>query len=192
MKIKMLNNFILITKNESIEIDLFKEFLSSLFVKFELKEYDDYYLVLHDNNDDESILEEAFNSYICDITSNIKVYVGYSDNEASMIDEIEVVKKYFNLELVNSIYNKKTLLNEVINVVSEDFKKVVLKKYYEDYEMQNILKAFFVNNMNTMKSAKLLYIHRNTLINKLQRFKEITGFDPKEFKDAYLIYSLIK
>jgi DNA-binding PucR family transcriptional regulator len=58
--------------------------------------------------------------------------------------------------------------------------------------MQNTLKVFFLNNMNVLKSSKDLYVHRNTLINKLDRFKEKTGYDPKDFKDAYLIYSLIK
>ena len=46
--------------------------------------------------------------------------------------------------------------------------------------------------MNTLKSSKELFMHRNTLINQIEKFKEVTNFDPKEFQDAYVLYSLIK
>ena len=43
--------------------------------------------------------------------------------------------------------------------------------YYE------ILKQYFRNNFNIQKTAKALYIHRNTLTYRLQHLKELLKFD---------------
>ena len=88
--------------------------------------------------------------------------------------------------------NNKPVINTTKVNKDDDLARLVLKKYINDYDTLELLKVFFMNNMNVLKSAKLLYIHRNTLINKLARFKEDTSFDPKEFRDAYIVYSLIK
>lgn len=76
--------------------------------------------------------------------------------------------------------------------IDESFKKTILQKYYNDHEIKNILKVFFECNQNISEAAKRLYIHRNTLIQKLDRFYEDTGFNPKRFKDAMLIYQAIE
>ncbi|MCD8330534.1 MAG: helix-turn-helix domain-containing protein, partial [Lachnospiraceae bacterium] len=38
-----------------------------------------------------------------------------------------------------------------------------------------IMEAYILNNCNTSQTAKVLYLHRNTLINKLAKIEEITG-----------------
>ena len=111
-------------------------------------------------------------------------------------DQIKNIKNICvnNIIEVNSFYSDDTILTmEIIYAINDnkDY-EFYLKKYINDYDTLELLKVFFMNNMNVLKSAKLLYIHRNTLINKLARFKEDTSFDPKEFRDAYIVYSLIK
>ena len=186
-----MNKYILITKSNDLDITLFEEFLDGLLNKYELNSINNYYLIKHSFSNDVE-LKEAINSYLFDIEINIKVFFGQYENDATLEDELNVVTKYFNTSLIDVFYNIKSLLNENISHNLEDYKAVVLKDYFDDYDMQNTLKVFFLNNMNVLKSSKELYVHRNTLINKLDRFKEKTGFDPKNFEDAYLIYSLIK
>ncbi len=182
-------NFILITKNH-LNIETLKDFLNSLFKNYQVKELDNHFLILHSDSD-KVLLQEAFNSYICDTYESSKVYFGYTNSELERDFEISVIVKYFNDELINTIYNLNELLLET-NLVNDDIRKVVFKKYYSNYTMYNTLKVFFINNMNTLKSSKELFMHRNTLINQIEKFKEVTSFDPKEFKDAYVLYSLIK
>ncbi|NMA30857.1 MAG: PucR family transcriptional regulator, partial [Candidatus Methanofastidiosa archaeon] len=55
-----------------------------------------------------------------------------------------------------------------------------------------ILKVFFECNQNTSEASKRLYMHRNTLIQKLDKFYEETGFNPRRFKDAMIIYKAIE
>ncbi|WP_077615161.1 PucR family transcriptional regulator [Caenibacillus caldisaponilyticus] len=58
----------------------------------------------------------------------------------------------------------------------------------EDAEMEKSLLAYFEHGMNSSTAAKALYIHRNSLLYRLDRFSEKTGLDPKNFKDAVYIY----
>lgn len=76
--------------------------------------------------------------------------------------------------------------------VNEETKKNVLKDVYYDHELINIIRVFLECNMNTSKAADVLYMHRNTLINKLDKFIEITGYDIRYFRDAVIIYSIIE
>lgn len=54
------------------------------------------------------------------------------------------------------------------------------------------LKAFFDNNLSILKTAKVIYVHRNTSLYRLRRVKEITGLDPKKFDDAVQLRMALK
>ena len=45
---------------------------------------------------------------------------------------------------------------------------------------------FFENNLNVSETARKLYVHRNTLVYRLEKVKKITGLDLREFEDAIL------
>lgn len=53
------------------------------------------------------------------------------------------------------------------------------------------LQAFFDANLNIKDAASKLYIHRNTLIYRLNKIKTESGFDPQNFKDAFALQMLI-
>jgi len=50
----------------------------------------------------------------------------------------------------------------------------------------------FDNNLNVTKTASEVYMHRNTINNKLDYIKKETGMNIQEFKDAVSMYWLIK
>jgi hypothetical protein len=191
MMMTKIKNYIIVTKGKTSNKEFLNEFAQSLFVKFTIEDLGTAFVIQYSDDVEESIINEAFTSYLFDACDNVIVYIGRSFvNDAD--SDIKTILRLLSYSLTKPLYDKKSLVEEVIDNKDEDIKKLVLNKYYLDYSMQDLLKTFFINNMNTLKSSKVLYIHRNTLINKIQRFKEDTGFDPKEFRDAYLIYSLIK
>ncbi len=51
-----------------------------------------------------------------------------------------------------------------------------------------MLKAFFENNGSISKTAEELFIHKNTLQNRLNRLYEKTGHDPRNLADSALYY----
>ncbi|MFD2671018.1 PucR family transcriptional regulator [Marinicrinis sediminis] len=56
-----------------------------------------------------------------------------------------------------------------------------------DAETALTLEQFFQLDCNVSETAKKLYIHRNTLIYRLDKFKQETGLDVRKFHDAVLV-----
>lgn len=58
-------------------------------------------------------------------------------------------------------------------------------------KLVNTLNAFFDNNLNSSSTAEFLDVTRNTVNNRLNTIKTMTGLDPKEFNDAIKIKILL-
>ncbi|MFC0211881.1 PucR family transcriptional regulator [Paenibacillus chartarius] len=56
-----------------------------------------------------------------------------------------------------------------------------------DAETQTTLEQFFALDCNVSETAKKLYVHRNTLLYRLDKFKQETGLDVRSFSDAVLV-----
>ncbi len=54
---------------------------------------------------------------------------------------------------------------------------------FEDEELDTVY-AFFDNNLNISETARQLYIHRNTLVYRLEKIHKKTGLDVRIFDDA--------
>ncbi len=59
-----------------------------------------------------------------------------------------------------------------------------LAKVFEDGGMIKTIETFLQNGMNVSLTARILYMHRNTLIYKLNAIKKLTGFDLRDFRMA--------
>ncbi len=53
-----------------------------------------------------------------------------------------------------------------------------------DEETLQTVDRFFENDLNISETARQLYIHRNTLVYRLERFEKIVGLDVRKFEDA--------
>ena len=51
-------------------------------------------------------------------------------------------------------------------------------------EMIHTIEKFFENSLNLSETARQLYIHRNTLIYRLDKVQRIIGLDLRAFDDA--------
>ena len=63
-----------------------------------------------------------------------------------------------------------------------------------DEETANIINAFFENGLNISETARQLYLHRNTLVYRLEKIGRATGLDIRNFDDAitYRIATMIR
>lgn len=61
-----------------------------------------------------------------------------------------------------------------------------------DEDTVKTLSAFFEHNLNVTNASKALFIHRNSLQYRLDKFYERSGLDPKIFHDAVIIKLLIE
>lgn len=64
----------------------------------------------------------------------------------------------------------------------------ILPIFNDDHELFLTIKNFLQNNMNASNTAKHLYIHRNTLQYRLDKFAEKTGIPLKDFNSALTVY----
>ncbi len=55
---------------------------------------------------------------------------------------------------------------------------------YMDDENLKIINKFFENTMNVTQTAEQLYIHRNTLVYRLEKLEKATGLNIRNFDDA--------
>jgi DNA-binding PucR family transcriptional regulator len=84
-------------------------------------------------------------------------------------------------------------LEKLLNVLSETeqqrYVSQVLKRNNQsaDTEMYVLLEQFFALDCNVSETAKSLYVHRNTLLYRLDKFKQETGLDVRSFNDAVLV-----
>ena len=46
------------------------------------------------------------------------------------------------------------------------------------------IQKFFENNLNISETARQLYVHRNTLVYRLEKIRKLTGLDLREFEHA--------
>ena len=53
-----------------------------------------------------------------------------------------------------------------------------------DNETIFTIQKFFENNLNVSETSRKLFVHRNTLVYRIEKVKKITGLDLREFEDA--------
>lgn len=59
---------------------------------------------------------------------------------------------------------------------------------FDDRELLTTIKVFLESNSNTSLAAKKLYVHRNTLQYRLDKFMEKTGINLKDFDSTVMVY----
>jgi sugar diacid utilization regulator len=64
----------------------------------------------------------------------------------------------------------------------------LLQPLFEDPETLATIQVYLENNLNASVTAKKLYIHRNTLQYRLDRFTEKTGVNLKDYPSAITLY----
>ena len=55
-----------------------------------------------------------------------------------------------------------------------------------DEESRSTIKMFFENNLNVSETSRKLFVHRNTLVYRLEKIKKLTGLDLREFDHAII------
>ncbi len=171
------------------------------------------YLIKERYNEDISFVLELLNSpsyKIIPIRDNI-LYIQSKielDNLLQLISidsDVEInFTKASDEKSVNDLIDVFSTFNERQVYISENelyFKKLVSRVKYEDIEFLdfrdkfdeltlNIVRTYINNNFNVLKTAKELFVHRNTVNNNIRLFYRHTGLNPREIKDAFIIATI--
>lgn len=99
---------------------------------------------------------------------------------------------------IYSYYNWESLLSMLPHYLHDQFQDDVsirLKPLMENTSFPELARTFIEychSNMNISKAAKKLFIHRNTLIYRLQKIEALTSLDTKSFGDSVILYLAIR
>ena len=97
-----------------------------------------------------------------------------------VFDTEKTIVSYDNLGIARLIYQLPTTLCEMF--LREVFKKGSIDSL--DQETLFTIQRFFENNLNVSETSRKLFVHRNTLVYRLEKIKRLTGLDLREFDDA--------
>ncbi len=95
------------------------------------------------------------------------------DTEKSIIN-------YENLGIGRLIYQLPTTLCDIF--LTEVFKKNSIDSL--DQETLFTINKFFENNLNVSETSRKLFVHRNTLVYRLEKIRKLTGLDLRQFDHA--------
>ena len=97
-----------------------------------------------------------------------------------VFDTEKNIVSYENLGIGRLIYQLPTTLCEIF--LDEVFKRGSLDSL--DRETLMTVQSFFENNLNVSETSRKLFVHRNTLVYRLEKIRKLTGLDLREFEHA--------
>ncbi|HHW93697.1 MAG TPA: PucR family transcriptional regulator [Clostridiaceae bacterium] len=130
------------------------------------------------------------------------VKLGVSMNFSSLKDTAKAYKEASLALIVGDIFKSKTpevmmycklglgrLIYQLPITLCELFLREVFKPgTYEALDPETLLtiEKFFENSLNGSETSRQLFVHRNTLVYRLDKVEKITGLDLRNFEDAVL------
>lgn len=101
---------------------------------------------------------------------------------------------------------KEYLLTKMLEGISEAKKKEYISEFvlegadelFSDEEMMNTAEEFLSSSLNVSETSRNLYMHRNTLMYRLDKIEKATGLNIRKFPDAVsfrvltILYTLLK
>ena len=129
----------------------------------------------------------------------IKVRVGYGRDTESLGEMPQAFREAsLSLEIGRIFYSGETVfhyselgIGRLIYDLPEESSRLFIRELFGegspddfDEETNSIINAFFENNLNIAETARRLYVHRNTLVYRLEKLHQMTGLDLRVFDDA--------
>lgn len=99
-----------------------------------------------------------------------------------VFDPDKPIIHYETLGIGRLIYQLPTTMCEMF--LSEVFKKNTIESL--DQETLFTILKFFENNLNVSETSRKLFVHRNTLVYRIEKIKKLTGLDLREFDHAII------
>lgn len=163
-------------------------------------------IIITDRMDDEVI--EYTNNIFSELTTELalKVTIAIGSKVLNLMDISDSVDDINNIlrladrfNIQKDVYYYEDFLIPLIvdNLPKEilvKFNKENLKKYDEIFKNKDLIftaESFFKNDLNITETSEKIFVHRNTLIYRINKIKEISGFDLKKFDDAIRFYMIL-
>ncbi|MFZ5351704.1 MAG: PucR family transcriptional regulator [Bacillota bacterium] len=162
-------------------------------------EYGDNIIIVGDDCDKEAacaaiydnVLSELYLECYIAVGGTIKAYSDIVDNFKNCREILFLMKKYCLSSRVmdyDDVYAYRLAFGLDKKLKKDIKERVFSHKLVEimNSELEITIEAFFKNNLNLTDTASKLYIHRNTLLYRIDKIYKATGFDLRKFEDSWL------
>lgn len=185
---------------QDIDFESLKRIIYNLYEDINVFEYKNFFIInSKDKLDINSSTPEIIESETYRNTSII--YLGKIDTLDIFNNRINILDEVFSIIIKDSNSNKfidlhDLIIYKTINLIGNDISLINLIDFKSIKDMdENLLYTgihFIENDLNITKTSNLLFLHRNTLIYRLEKIKELLNLDLKNFKDSFIFYLIIK
>lgn len=145
---------------------------------------------------DQNFFEQIVNVFISDLSVAIKLYIGsvqqnYFNLKLYYETLIETGKLLFQISSKNVINYVESipylLLHHLDKQSKDNLLNNILKHFQHDDNMLHTLDMFISNNLNVSETAKKMYMHRNSLQYRIDKFVTETGINIQKFNEAVAV-----
>ena len=81
-----------------------------------------------------------------------------------------------------------SLFNNLPEKALQEYKDVLIDKNFEtimaDQDMVTCINELFNHNLNVAETSRNSYVHRNTLLYRIDKIQKMTGLNVRDFNDA--------
>lgn len=136
-------------------------------------------------------------------TLGMEAMVGVRISYGTIVEELKDVSRSYKeadmaMEVGRVFYSQRRVLSykvlgigRLIHQLPASLCEMFLDEVFEGNAMDNFeeeeltaVYTFFENNLNISETARKLYVHRNTLVYRLEKIQKKTGLDVRVFEDA--------
>ena len=159
---------------------------------------DKYFKVIAKSDDIINDANILYNNILLDAYCQSFIAIG---GQVSNIDTSELEKRCNNIKSYrdknfpqkNILNYNEIFLHNICNAIEKKdtdylFKTIFCSEFnaFLDDEIIRTIDNLFENNLNLTETSKKIFIHRNTLLYRIERIKQITGYDLRKFSDAII------
>ncbi|SET71274.1 PucR C-terminal helix-turn-helix domain-containing protein [Natronincola peptidivorans] len=142
-----------------------------------------------------------FDTILSELLYEAKIAIGITiDNIRDWHKSYKLAEEFMHLG--KAFFPKKNIycydnlaIPMIINKISEDDLQEIIKhldcniqELFDNHELITTAFTLIKYNLNITDTSKHLFVHRNTLIYRLNKIQDITGYDLRVFQDAMLFY----
>ncbi|MGV3488045.1 MAG: PucR family transcriptional regulator [Tuberibacillus sp.] len=188
-------------KTPLYEAESFKEAVNALFDEspIVLWKDDHHAVVILKKRPDKTKSEDISQILAADFYSDISLFVGTAQNSGDGVHSVFQAEEKAFVIARKSLPQKRTYFYEyvlpllLLSELPKGLRQTVFSPLLEavkdeDPDWMHSIDVFFEHGMNMTSASKSLFIHRNSLQYRLDKFSEKTGLDPKRFEDGFFIY----
>ncbi len=122
-----------------------------------------------------------------------KGILGYRKSYIEAFHSIKILNKLPGEKKIIYFYECHIFI--LLEYLPQHIKQEFWDNYFENNKIDKILletmRVYFDKNQNIIEASNILHIHRNTLLFRLNKIKELYNLDPRCFHDAVILQILI-